>query len=138
MDREIWAHEYSRLVTAYNRARNAEQASIYFAALQHYPQTAVHAAVEAAIRESKHWPTAAELTERANSYLAGHQAPASLCHVCHGMRFTVQHCEGYHTPSGKPVPVNPDAVCRRDFPHARHAEAHPCDQCHPAARRAAS
>lgn len=138
MDKDTWQREYGRLVTAYGKARNSEQMGVYFAALSRYPMTAVVEAVTAAIRESRGWPSAAELAERAHAYLAGHQAPAAMCDVCHGDKFTFSVCEGYHTPdtSQPPVPVNERAVCRRDFPHAKHEDAHFCRQCHPAARTA--
>jgi len=137
MDREFWAREYGRLITAYNRTRHAEQASVYYAALQHCPQTAVTAAIDAAIRESRSWPTAAELVDRAYNYLAGHQAPASVCDRCRGVRFLISECAGWRTGPGKPEPVDRQQLCGREYPHAPHKQAQPCPQCHPAASRGA-
>jgi hypothetical protein len=139
MDRDIWAREYGRLITAYNRTKSAEQASVYFTALQHYPVTAVVEAVTGAIRESRGWPSAAELSERAHAYLAGHQAPASACDRCQGVKFLISDCAGWRTPQGgKPEPVDRQQLCRRDFPHAKHEDAHPCPRCHPLAQKVAA
>jgi hypothetical protein len=136
VERDQWVFLYGRLATAYNRTRNADQVSVYYEALGRYPSTAVEAAVTTAIRESRGWPTAAELAEYARAYLIAHQAPASVCHRCHGDKFTVHHCAGVSAPDAAtpPMPVDRTEFCGRDWVHVDHAYARYCPMCHPAAR----
>lgn len=137
MERDQWVFLYGRLATAYNRTRNADQVSVYYEALGRYPTTAVEAAVATAIRESRGWPTAAELAEYARGYLTAHQAPASMCDRCRGARFTVHDCAGVSAPDARsqPLPVDRTAFCGRDYVHVGHPFARHCPQCHPGARR---
>lgn len=131
MDRETWAREYRRLLTAYNRTSNAEQIGVYYAALSGTPTVCVVEAVTSAIRESKTWPTVADLVERARLARPDHTAPASICTVCHGNRFTQHHCAGVSAPDGasKPMPVERSQYCGRDWVHGDHPYALRCAQC---------
>lgn len=134
MEREAWVREYGRLVTAYNKTRNAEQLAVYYAALAHYPNTAVAEAVTVAIRESRSWPSAAELAERASNYLAGHQLPTVLCPVCRGERFTRHVCERGMVEGqyGKPCP---DCGIYHEHVRGPLEFCRLCHQCHPAATK---
>lgn len=134
MERDAWGREYRRLLTAYGKTTNAEQASVYFSALHSYPSAAVTAAVDAAVKDSRTWPSAADLADRARQWLASHQAPASMCDVCHGERSVVFHCAGVSAPDARatPAPVSRHEYCGRDWVHVDHAYARFCRQCHPA------
>jgi hypothetical protein len=137
VDRDVWAKEYRRLLTAYGKSTNAEQAAAYYSALQSYPGMVVEAAVTSAIREAKTWPSAADLVERARLDLRTRQAPASICDVCRGERYQVWHCAGVSAPDAQttPLPVDRSQYCGRDWVHADHAWATCCPQCHPASQR---
>lgn len=134
MEREPWMREYRRLTTAYGKSLNLEQADAYFAALGHYPGVAVAEAVTLAIRESRGWPSAAELAERAANYLKGHQAPAGACDVCHGERFTQHVCHEGLLPNQINQPHCLACRCFHEKARGPFTYCRPCYQCHPAAR----
>lgn len=64
MDRDIWAREYKRLLTAYGKPSNAEQAKVYFDALADHDGEAVGKAVSAALVQCSFFPTVADLVAR--------------------------------------------------------------------------
>lgn len=133
MERDAWVKEYKRLLTAYNKASNSEQAGVYFEALGAYPGFVVADAVTSAIRESKTWPSAADLVERSRLAMRERGAPAGICDVCHGDLFTVHRCAGVSAPDAqtKPAPVSRHEFCGRDWVHADHDYARRCYQCRP-------
>lgn len=133
MDADIWKKEYQRLCTAYGRALNVEQAGVYFAALSLYPGFIVGKAITAAIRESKAWPSAADLVERARTSMAENAAPRGMCDQCHGDLWEQYTCAGVSAPDTqtKPAPVNRHEWCGRDWVHAGHDYAMRCRQCRP-------
>jgi len=113
VERETWAREYIRLCSAYGRTPNMEQAGVYFDALGSFPASCIGEAVTGAIRESRGWPTAADLAERARQVRADKfSAPAGACDVCHGSGwvFSSGQPTGYQLPPGRrgadaPAPV---------------------------------
>lgn len=133
MDKGTWTSEYKRLLTAYNRQPNAEQAGVYFAALAGYPSAFIKAAVDAAIRESKTWPSVADLAERARNVRAGANVPRGHCDVCHDEGWTIHPCAGVsaETPTAQPRPVDRQAWCGRTYVHVDHGYARRCYQCRP-------
>lgn len=132
MEREAWVREYRRLLTAYNKSPNNEQVDVYFAALSTYPSVAISEAVTGAIRDSRGWPSAADLVERARTYLAGHQAARPRCDACHGDMMTQHVC---HSASKDLASVC--GACGLMHPAfvGGFWYARPCSQCHPTARR---
>ena len=132
MDREQWAKEYARLCTAYGKSPNTEQARVYFAALDAYPIAVVADAVTEAVRESRGFPTAADLSDRAVRIRRGRpMAPAGACGRCHGSTWIELHCAGVSAESAtaEPRPVDRSHCCGRTWVHADHGFAVRCDQC---------
>lgn len=136
MERETWSREYLRLCAAYGRAPNAEQMGVYFTALADFPSVCVGESVTDAIRESRGWPTAADLAERARQARSGKfAAPAGVCDLCHGELWLVAEC----TPE-QPCGARHDTMA--SFPVRgggrtaavpyRHTYAVKCYQCRPA------
>jgi len=133
-----WTPLYARLCAGLSRKESPAQSRAYFDAVSEFPASVVADAVVQAC--STTWPPthphAGELRGLAiNIRRARTTVPASACDVCHGDKFTYSTCEGWHSVNGKAEPVNRQQLCRRDFPHAKHKDAHFCPQCHPAARR---
>ena len=132
MEREQWAKEYQRLCTAYSKSPNTEQARVYFAALDVYPVAVVADAVTEAVRESRGFPTAADLSERAlRIRKARPVVPAGACDRCHGSTWIALHCAGVSAESATaaPMPVERHHYCGRNWVHADHGFAVRCDQC---------
>ena len=138
MERDVWMREYRRLLTAYGKSANAEQASVYFSALGSYPASAVEHAVSGAIKESRGWPSAADLAERARGVLATQGARAlATCDVCHNDGFTQHRCTP-QTPCGGQHGVTMSMAIYRPGSTAwtapapfEHDYARPCYQCRP-------
>ena len=103
MEKEAWAREYKKLITAYNKTSNSEQARVYFEALSSFPAPCVADAVTSAIRESKHWPSAADLAERARLARPAHLAPASASGMSGGSTWVTRVC-------------SPERPCGADHP----------------------
>lgn len=137
MTLQDWTPLYSRLCAALGRKETPAQLRAYFDALGSFSTGVVTEAVKIAC--SRTWPPthphAGDVAEICHGIRRSHTVPASTCDVCHGDKFTITQCEGWHQVAGQVVPVNRQALCRRDFPHAKHEDAHFCYQCHPAARR---
>lgn len=132
MERSSWVHEYKRLLTAFGKKTNTEQSAEYFLALQPHTGACVHDAITSAIRESKYWPTPADLVERAKTARHNHQVPVSACDVCHGSTWTQHPCDGVtHADGGLPIrPINPSRFCGHgDIVHQWHDYARRCYQC---------
>jgi hypothetical protein len=131
-----WTPVYGFLCAGLSRKEDGKQARAYWEALKSFPVTVVREAVTIAI--SRTWPPthphAGDVAECCTAVMRSRSVPASSCDVCHGDKFTIAQCEGWHQVGGQVVPVNRQALCRRDFPHAAHEDAHFCWQCHPAAR----
>ena len=70
MTRDQWASQYRRLLTAFNKNPNAEQAGLYFGALEDLPSLRVEQAVDSLIRTAGHWPTVAAIRETAHEVSA--------------------------------------------------------------------
>lgn len=132
MERDAWGREYRRLCVAYNRTPNVEQAGAYFAALSGYPIFCVEHAITKAVEESRGWPSAAELAERARIYRSTHSLPASSCQTCHGDKMTQHRCDEASPAFGKPC-----GSCGLEHPTFVHGfwYARPCSECHPSLRR---
>lgn len=75
MERDTWAREYKRLLTAYGKPSNAEQARIYFDALAGYDGEAVVKAVSVAITHCKFFPAVADLVARCGAAGADEMDP---------------------------------------------------------------
>ena len=84
MGREEWASHYRRLLTAYNKTPNAEQASLYFDALCALPAAIVGEAINDLIRARGSWPHVSDIRERANALLASKTYEAPTCLRCGG------------------------------------------------------
>lgn len=85
MDKDTWATHYKRLTTAYNKPINAEQAGIFFTALESLPGGIVGLAVDEHIKNRPAFPHASDLREKAASLLASkttYEAPE--CPRCAG------------------------------------------------------
>ena len=128
---------YERFCGGTERKVTPAQERAYFDALSRFSSGVVAEAVKRAC--SRTWPPmrpqAGDLVELCAVVLKERAVPGSVCDVCQGDKFTYTHCEGWTAKNGEAMPVNRQALCRRDFPHSAHDEAHPCYQCHPAARR---
>lgn len=84
MDWDTWSKLYKRLLSAYNKTANGEQASAYFEALGTFSSSLVEQAVSMTIAEHKTWPSVAELCERARGIIKSTPYAPSGCDVCHG------------------------------------------------------
>ncbi len=139
MTLQDWAPLYSRLCAALGRKETPAQMRAYFDALSEFTTAVVVESVKVA--GSRVWPptrpAAGDVREIAQGIRRQSTVPAAVCDVCHGDRFTVTQCAGWRSggPGQRPDPVDRQALCGRDFPHAAHEEAHPCRQCHPLALR---
>lgn len=137
MDRDAWMREYRYLLTAYGKSANADQAGVYFAALGAYPVSAVASAVAGAIKESRGWPSAADLAERSRGFLASHSAPRGVCDVCHGDGWTQHRCTpqmpcGATHGSTMSMPIyRPGSTSWTPPAPYEHDYARPCYQCKP-------
>lgn len=132
MDREVWAREYGRLCTAYGKTPSTEQARVYYAALEHLQGVCVTEAVTEAVRESRGWPSAADLAERSRQIRRErYSAPAGACDVCHGETWTIHECAGVSAPDSvtRPSPVSRHEFCGRTYVHEGHDFARRCYQC---------
>lgn len=84
MSRDEWAGHYRRLLTAYGKGPNAEQAGIYFDALQSLPNGIVEQAVTEIIRARGSWPHVSDIRERSSSLLASKTYEPPVCLRCGG------------------------------------------------------
>lgn len=134
MDRDAWQREYGRLCTAYGKSPNPETARVYFSALSTFPSVCVVDAVTEAIRESRSWPSAADLSERARLARPKHLTPAAVCDVCHGDGWTIEELpeQPYHRlPGRRGDPVPPPVMWTPQ-------QARRCWQCRPSVREGAA
>ena len=85
MDRETWNGHYKRLLKAYNKPYDGEQAGIYFDALESLPGGMVGLAADELIKVQRFWPHVSDIREKASSLLASattYEAPE--CPRCGG------------------------------------------------------
>ena len=131
MDKPTWQAEYKRLLTAYGKTVNQEQMALYYDVLQSYPGPVVTAAVSAAIRDGRSWPSAADLADRARQSRMSHPVPVGTCDVCHNETWIILPCAGVAAsgPTEPPLPVNRREYCGRSYVHADHDYAVRCTQC---------
>lgn len=131
MDRITWQHEYKRLLTAYGKKAQADQAAEFFAAVQSSTSAAVHDGVSAVIREGKYFPTVADLVAAVRNAGHKHAAPKATCDICANSTWEQFHCAGVTAtgPETKPLPVDRANYCGRDWVHADHDYARRCRQC---------
>lgn len=64
MERETWAKEYRRLVTAYGKTSSAEQMAVYFEAMEGYSDDEIRGAVREAMTRCRFFPTVADIVAR--------------------------------------------------------------------------
>lgn len=131
MDAPDWKPLYQRLCTAYGKSPNVEQADVYLEALRGYPRVVVAEAVAEAIKESRGWPSAADLAERARQARRDAPLPVGTCDVCHNETWVILPCAGVTAPDAttRPEPVDRRAYCGRSYVHADHDYAVRCPQC---------
>lgn len=84
---DVWQTFYNRLCAAKEHKKNPEQCRAYFDALEPYPDACVQAAVLKATREVTGWPKSDRLVDLARQEYQKVQAPADMCHLCHGTGF---------------------------------------------------
>jgi hypothetical protein len=84
MQYDDWTPLYRQLLVNWNRAASGEQCRTLYEALKTFAPLVVQRAVDRAIAEEKHWPTAHDLRAHAHYVLAGMQAPSDACPTCHG------------------------------------------------------
>lgn len=131
MDAPDWKPLYQRLCTAYGKSPNVEQADVYLEALRGYPRVVVAGAVAEAIKESRGWPSAADLAERARQARRDAPLPVGTCDVCHNETWIILPCAGVTAmdATAPPLPVNRREYCGRNYVHAGHDYAVRCAQC---------
>jgi len=84
MTYDDWTPRYRRLIRTYNKTESVDQCSAYFEALQGYSLDVIDKAVTKTIAEEKYWPAVADIRSHALGILAGMNAPARACDLCHG------------------------------------------------------
>lgn len=84
MDKDTWNGHYKRLLKAYNKPYDAEQAGIYFTALESLPGGIVGLAADELIKSQRFWPHASDIRDEASSILAGKTYVAPECARCGG------------------------------------------------------
>lgn len=135
---EEWVPVYRLLCSALGRKDRPEQARAYFNAVEGHSVGVVREAVT--VLTSRVWdkptrPNAGDLVDACLGVKRSRTVPASRCDRCHGDRFLVTQCAGWQSGPDGSIPVDRSRLCRRDFPHHAHEDAHPCPQCHPAAMK---
>jgi hypothetical protein len=119
MERQFWAVQYKKLLTAYNKTMNAEQLAVFYDGLESLPGPIVAEAVDALIRERSQWPRVSDIRDKVTSLVAGRTYAPSKCDVCHGDGWITAPSQ-YHF--DQPVAYQYVRRCPQCYPSASAAE----------------